>query len=412
MFRDFCSVCKGEQNEFVGMQFINGLPVISFPRGYRLSENDEEVRKDILRLLSTIQKFSDKNAGYSNERKGNEIVSFPLLSYQYVIRDFLANGYYIEREDLYKKATKGKINWKRTIQQEKTQVDDGNVVYLDFVVKTSRINQNTLLSKIHEYCVYESFRNVGWLFVAGNIMPRKPQLKLDKKLFISTLQEALSNTFNSTKKMLFTSMINILEYSNESISEQTTAKFGTFNFEYIWEKMIDFVFGEDNKDIYFPHARWHIIQANDKEVESSALLPDTIMLFDEKIYILDAKYYKYGITSSPNHLPNSSSIHKQITYGEYINMKFNFEPNDIYNAFIMPFGKESEDEDNYKFISVGTADWKEYNESTLNFNYVLGVLLDVKHLITTYSKLNLSEIEIISSLIDESLKVYRKRQGE
>jgi len=412
MLRDLCSVCEGEQNEFVGMQFIDGSPAVSFPRGYRLSENDDDVRKDILRLLATIQKFSDKRDGYSNESKGKDTVSFPLLSYQHIIRDFLANGYYIEREDLYKEASKGKINWKRTIQQKKPQIDNGNVVYLDFIVKSSRINQNTLLAKIHEYCVYESFRNIGWLFVSGNMMPRKPQLRLNKKLFISTVKEALSNTFNSAKKILFTSMINVLENADESVSEKVTAKFGTYNFEYVWERMIDFVFGEENKEIYFPHARWHIIRSNDKDVESSALLPDTVMLFEDKIYVLDAKYYKYGITGYPNHLPNSSSIQKQITYGEYINMKFRFEPNDIYNAFVMPYGKENDEDDNYRFVSVGTADWKEYNKNTLNYNYVLGILLDVKHLVTTYSKQNISEIETISNLIGDSLKEYRKRHGE
>ena len=32
----------------------------------------------------------------------------------------------------------------------------------------------------------------------------------------------------------------------------------------------------------------------------------------------DAKYYKYGWTQLPKDLPSSSSINKQISYGEYI----------------------------------------------------------------------------------------------
>jgi len=409
MLRDFCTVCEGENNEFVGMQFVDGSPVVSFPRGYRLLNDDESVRKDILRLLATIQKFSDKKEGFSNEGKGREYVSFPLLSYQHIIRDFLAHGYYVEREEQYKEASKGKISWKKTIQQETPQIDNGNVVYLDFIIKTSKINQNNLLSKIHEYCVFESFKNIGWLYVSVNTMPRKPQLKLNKKLFLTTLRDAISNTFNTAKKLLFNSMINIIEYADERVNENATARFGTYNFEYIWERMIDFVFGEENKDIYFPHARWHIINKSGTIVESSALLPDTVMLYDDKIYILDAKYYKYGITGYPNHLPNSSSIQKQITYGEYIDKskQFAFNPNNIYNAFVMPFGKKEEDDDNYRFVSVGTADWKEYDESTQNYNYVLGILLDVKHIVTTYSKSSLGEIEIVSNLIEQSLKTFK-----
>ena len=74
------------------------------------------------------------------------------------------------------------------------------------------------------------------------------------------------------------------------------------------------VFGESNKDIYFPHAKWHII--NREKTESSALEPDTVMKLNGKFYILDAKYYKFGITGLPMHLPATSSIQKQITYGD------------------------------------------------------------------------------------------------
>ena len=78
--------------------------------------------------------------------------------------------------------------------------------------------------------------------------------------------------------------------------------YGTHRFEYVWENMIDFVFGENNKDYYFPHATWTLIEES-KERQSSALEPDTIMLFENNAYILDAKYYKYGITKNANDLP-------------------------------------------------------------------------------------------------------------
>ena len=52
---------------------------------------------------------------------------------------------------------------------------------------------------------------------------------------------------------------------------------------------------------------------NGYTVEGSALEPDTIMLQNGKCYILDAKYYNYGISWNPNALPASSSI--EITNG-------------------------------------------------------------------------------------------------
>ena len=131
----------------------------------------------------------------------------------------------------------------------------------------------------------------------------------------------------------------------------------------------------------------------------------------KNLFILDAKYYRYGTTFLSKHIPETTSIQKQITYGEYIDKSklFSYKPNNIYNAFVMPFGKEDESDENLKFVSVGTADWKEYDESTFNYNYVLGILLDVKHIITTYSKLNFNEIEVASTLIEDSLEEFNKK---
>ena len=67
---------------------------------------------------------------------------------------------------------------------------------------------------------------------------------------------------------------------------------------------------------------------------------------NQKVFVLDSKYYRYGETKNPNHLPDSSSVVKQIAYAQYIeNPEKNTIPEDvkkytsnnqIYNAFILP----------------------------------------------------------------------------
>lgn len=171
--------------------------------------------------------------------------------------------------------------------------------------------------------------------------------------------------------------------------------------------MIDYIFGEENKEEYFPHASWHIIANNDYKTESSALEPDTIMCINQCLFILDAKYYKYGLTDNPQHLPGSSSIQKQITYGEYIEEKFTYDQNRIYNAFVMPFEKKTSD--NYKFVSVGKAGWKKYSGKTANYYYVPGILLDTRYVMESYAKHSVKDIMELSKLIRSSLKDYRDR---
>ena len=410
MLNDFCVVSKSEYDDFVGLKFEDGRPKVTFPRGFRLSNDESQTRKDIVRLLAAIQRFSGRQEGSSTSSIGGDVqLTFPILSCQYIIKDFLANGYYIERETQYVDGTRGKINWKRTVQKKQPVYNNGNLVYLDFVVKTNKVNSNNLLTRIHEYCVRESFEKLGWLYLTSETLPPKPKIHFNKRMFASVLNDALNSTFNDQKRLLFTSMLNIVNSRQETVDSVDKEAYGVTRFEYIWEKMIDHVFGEDNKEKYFPHATWHIISGN--SVVSSALEPDTIMLHEDKVYILDAKYYKYGITRNPMHLPASSSIEKQIVYGEYVETNLGIPREKIYNAFVMPFDSGSEDE-HYRFVSVGTADWKTYGINSANYEYVLGILMDTRYLLEQHSKHNASEIEALSDLIVSSLATYRSKNDE
>lgn len=153
--------------------------MVIFPRGYELSNDEDTIRHDIIRLIATIQKFSGRYEGtIIKNSTGDTSLSMPFLSYQYVICDFLAHGYYTENEVNYIENTKGKINWERTIQKQQPKINNGNMVYLKFITKTNKINENNLITKIHEFCVYESFTKLGWLFIGKDIKPKKANNKI------------------------------------------------------------------------------------------------------------------------------------------------------------------------------------------------------------------------------------------
>lgn len=407
MLKDYCRECNvfGD-DEFIGLRFENGKPIVTFPRGYRLSEDDADVRKDIIRLLAILHRFNDKKEGTEkNNTRDGELLSFPILSYQFIIYNYLSNGYYSEKDVEYRVSDRGKISWKRTIQQLKPIVDDGNVVYLDFITKKS-INKSDIITKIHEYCVYESFSKLGWLYLNSTYVPRKPSLKFNKKLFLSVLNDALKNTFNNNKKLLFTSMIDIIKQADEK-AEFPDVTYGVTRFEHVWENLIDYVFGEENKADYFPHGHYTILK-DGVITESSALEPDTVMKVGDRLFILDAKYYKYGVIPNPAFLPPTSSIHKQITYGDYVFTNEFADADKIYNAFVIPF-EAKDDAEPLQFVSVGTGDWIHYDKDTLDYKYVLVILLDTRYIMNTYSRHNLRDIEMMSDVIQESLKQYKTK---
>jgi hypothetical protein len=170
--------------------------------------------------------------------------------------------------------------------------------------------------------------------------------------------------------------------------------------------MIDNAYGVQNKTDYYPSTRWHI---NNLEYKNSYLRPDAVMIRNGTIYVLDAKYYKYGNTKQTGDLPDSSDINKQITYGEFIaeNKAFrgaNGKSPEVYNAFVMPydsFGEMFHTEEELHFIGSAISDWKS-SDGTSTYEKVAGILLDVKSLMQDYTH-NDSRINDLADLIESKI---------
>lgn len=166
--------------------------------------------------------------------------------------------------------------------------------------------------------------------------------------------------------------------------------------------MIDKVFGIENKADYFPKTTWYV---NGSKYDNASLEPDTVMLYGTDVYVLDAKYYKYGVTGKTWDLPESTSINKQITYGEYIANEDKFkkkhgENMKVYNAFLMPFcSLKSKYPNNANMLKVGQAvsNWK---DNTEEYHKIQGVLLDVKTLMSINVRQEMKEIEKLAKLIE------------
>lgn len=336
-------------------------------------------------------------------------VSFPLQAYLYIIRDYLTYGYFKETETIHCVAKRGKVDWNRTIKTQHAYFQDGEAYYLEFVTNNSQLNSNELITLIHEFCVYSSFQMVGWLF--SRYMPPKPRIKFQKKLFLSVLNKKIQSTFNDRNRSLFASMRAIVLWCGEN-SSSSRFVYGTTRFEYVWERMIDKVYGIANKQDYFPHTIWNL---NGIDIDNASLEPDSIMLWNNKVYILDAKYYKFGWTGHPGDLPESTSINKQITYGEYVAESGKFladgKQPEVYNAFIMPFdskGKKFFTENNIKYIGTARSTWKSNNK---DYEMIQGILLDVKHLMKCAIRLDTEEIIQMAKEIDYAVMSQGIKEG-
>lgn len=400
-----------EKDYFVGIKYENESLRINFPLGYKRASTEEELKKDVLNLIGVLSSLSDANESFIQTQKvaRKENVLFPIHAYLYLIKDFLTNGYYFEKEVVYSKSSNGKANWAKTARQVKPLLQDDSVFYTEFITRKVTHNENELISQIHQYCVWESFSKIGWLF--SSFVPAKPRLRFNKSLFLSIIKTKLSQTFNEKTMLLFNYMIDVIEFLEKS-SESKNFTYGTNEFEYIWESMVDSAFGEKDKTKYYPHCYWEIdgkkYSSDQLEFKQSALRPDTIMITDkgtenQKTFVLDSKYYRYGESRQLNHLPMSGSIIKQIAYAEYIEKKENrgelkHKSKAIYNAFIMPYESKKADE-NMKFVGSAYTDYKTGDKS---YYKIKAILVDTKWLMENHNR-NDKMIKELAELIERGM---------
>ena len=437
-FRDFCSVF--DDSLFAGVKVEKGEPQFCFPRGYpdprkgadpkddaAKAKAESELKDDFFRLLRIIEEVK-KNYGDKLPEEEKESFGFPIRACIAVLQYWLDFGYFMETETVYKKGLFGKISWPKTIKRIKPQVVKGkdgryNIVYLDLISRLTRHNEDNLITLIHKYCVHYAAKTIGPLLGVSESELDPPELDFDYAVFSETLNEKISTTFNDRFLELFQAMKEIVEYLEEKSKEGGESadepRYGVKSFAYAWELMVDRIFGnppeETNKSDFNPHLKFVATGANDKNGESfgdederkktdqseaaeethrSTLRPDTIMFDKGDCFILDSKYYKFGLVGKKEGLPGGDSITKQIAYAEYIDRRRpEFGCGKVYNAFILPYRVAAENAKlpgadttigrfDARFAGYIYGDWKDLNRP---YHKIICILLDMKSAMRNYA---------------------------
>lgn len=406
--REHCHVNSNAAGDrFVGLKADSENVMIYFPMGYELPEQDDELRKEIKNLFRVLAIFTDKTDRVLEMDKSTspQSVEFPIQAYLNVINYYLEhNGsYYTETEVTYKMDGRGKTDWGRTIKRLVPMVQGKSFIYLKQVVRDNSPDLARLITRINKYCVYESFERIGWLYTASK--PEQPDIAFDKNLFIATLNAKLGSTNNDADKALFRSMIAMIEFrDSKTIDKQFY--FGTDKFETVWQKLVDKVFGIPNKKDYFPHGLWTPRYGKGKNKPASALEPDSIMIYGGKYYVLDAKYYRYGILSDPDlaALPQSSDINKQITYGQFVKNTRTSPGEQVFNAFIMPYNKTKNSfGTNELCVNVAEAvgDWVDNPDCPEIYERIQGIVVDTRYLLKNYDGSHDADRAMLSAAIEQ-----------
>lgn len=402
------SVTNEEHNSFVGLRIKNGEIHFHYPESYDLSDkNDKKLfRYDVINIIRTISLAKSKTATNNLSDNGvHQSEQFALVSYLWIIRDYLSNGYYRNSEKIYNVNGKGKINWKKTLDTQPI-ISNGNIIYNNVVVEV-RNDCDDVITEAHKWCVFDSVRKIGWLFGFSekSVFVSKTADSVIKR-YIRAIRTELKRTFDDVKKARLNHMLKVLMGVDDSDRTKEIV-YGVDKYHYVYERMVDYIFSNiDDITKYNPNAKWYLKKNAFEPKDASALRPDTILLDTkqngEKVaYVLDAKFYRFGTTGKESDLPTTTSIQKQITYGDNIicNLQDKENIKQVYNAFVMPYNKHNnifDYKENLEYVGYSEANWR---NDKLSHTRICAFLLDTKHLVSTWSHGN-SE-EDVKKLIDE-----------
>lgn len=432
-FADFCvydawkTGDEKKDKSFVGIKIEGNKPRIYFPMGYRAATPSGDVcKQDFYRLVTVL---SDKSlqSYFSEEDLKKSQLDFPFYAYLSVLQYYLDFGYFVESETIYKKGFSGKISWPRTIKKIKPQVvkdDEGRhqIVYLNLITRKTSYREDNLITLVHKFCVKESARLIGVLYGVSENEVEESELLFDYDLFAEVIQDKIAATFNDKHLDLFQAMLKMVRYLGKKENrvedgDKEKPFFGVNTFAPIWEGMVDKIFGTlpqgVAKDEFNPHCEWDLNSGvHGYENPNYAMRPDTIMWDADKkhLYVLDAKYYKFGMTGFTVDLPSSGSICKQIAYAEYVERMVlqkefsalaEMSADGIYNAFVLPYCFDADNSNlppdasfekrpcKMRFIGHCHGNWKKFDAEPGDGDYrpyhrIAGILLDVKSVMQNY----------------------------
>lgn len=392
-----------KSNDFVGVRIEDGEINIYVPQVFRKETN---YKRDLLLFLKSISLAKTLEKEKLDKGSNNLDNVWPINSYLWIIKDYLENGFYYNREKVYSNSYSGKIEWKKTMKQIPIY-SDGNIIY-DKLVTSKMAASNDLIAQIYKLCLKQSIEKIGWVY--------NYNLKVDVQQIVSTsemvatVRKEINNTFDDIKRMRFNHMLKILKTTegNKVVSNEYT--YGIENYYYVFETMVDKLFDgikESEKKKYNPNGYWQL--NNQKPGLASSLRPDTILKKDGATYILDAKMYQYGVTKDVRDLPETQSIQKQITYGDYAYHQLN--ENKVRNAFILPYNKKLKcfvedantlkyNDGNLAYFGQAYTDWRN-TEDQKDYENVYAFGIDFNYLLKNYNKPDYVIIDSLCSKIEE-----------
>ena len=289
-----------------------------------------------LGILQSIAKYNRENSSRHSipNQEDKDLKSMSLLSSAMRVIDLWKQYGILQLADhVLTRRDSGTIDWSSTISRLPVELMTPQYapIYTKPYIKKYPLLE-TMLTKIHLWCVAKIDRDLGWLLnhEAKIITPelrhyaQTPPCSIEHA--VRLLKQYRQTEFAANKVRIISSLIDFLSNESASLDNQGPTVYGVNYFSTLWEAMCAAILKNKDNSIQLPKAVYKGTNFNDKDHRQ---IPDIIIREDNDVFIIDAKYY--DITNSR---PGISDIIKQFFYQKSVSI---VKPNaNISNYFLFP----------------------------------------------------------------------------
>lgn len=339
-----------------------------FPFKYHV----QNLKEDSIKLFRTIFKHIQKRPElYFGKNSNNSLVSnYPFASFFKVLEYYLNFGLYSEYNVKTTTRRTGKINWKSTISSSNKYLIEDTLFFDPVQYKNTLRNTNFIsdcMAFILEYTIEKFGQFMGLSSLGLKIQPIN--FLENSEVVVKELNNIKSYTFNTKTNILIAEMINFFNRLNIGGSYYLKH----YNFDSIWEDMVNsyinrkfigfdsnkIVLSGENQNNNFSKSTFYPNSIN----LGHNIQPDNYMKKDEKIYILDAKYYE-PVTID----------YKQLCYSMFLSGSIQ-ELGKVYSALLVPHTERKTE----AFFAMNTDLNFDLKELKINIEY-----LDIRDVIDSW----------------------------
>jgi hypothetical protein len=336
--------------KMVGLSIINDFLIYILPKHLNEDYGKCNFIIKLLRNYGSREKLDTEESEFLGHEGENRTNILGVIDY--ILRDYIENGLYINKEISLDTNNLSEIDWNKTLEYNQVMFNrDKQPLYTGLISYKSSLNLNSIITNIHKYIINKCWKKLNILDLKDIFEYNIEEFDIvdlgyDDEIIIDLLSKELDIQFEDRKVELLKAMINFIINIVDAEDDNEIITFGTKYFEKIWERVNSYVLRNQYHlyESYIPKPNWKSIYS-EKDNRKSKFIPDTIVENDELkiLFILDSKYYnikfdKHGkLIGKP---PGVEDIVKQLAYESTFKEKI---PNDynIFNGFLFPTYKET-----------------------------------------------------------------------